>query len=72
MSGKYKIHSIDGREGISKAQAESFLKRHDLKPIKEVHLTKHGNKIISRRYIIQDPALFNEFIKQNKYQHEQA
>ena len=62
MSGKYEIHSIDCREGISKAQAESFLKKHNLKPIKEVHLTKHGNKIISRRYRIQDPALFKEFI----------
>ena len=58
----FEIHSVDFREGLTKTQAESFLKRHDLKPIKEVHLTKHGNKIISRRYRIQDPALFKEFI----------
>ena len=58
----FEIHSVDFREGLTKTQAESFLKRHNLKPVKEVHLTKHGNKIISRRYRIQDPALFKEFI----------
>jgi len=62
MSGKYEIHSVDFREGLSKAQAEAFLKNHNLISIKAVHLTKHGNKIISRRYRIKDPALFKEFI----------
>ena len=53
------LHSVDFRKS-TKAKAYAWLNKHDIHPIKE-HITKDGNKIISRRYRIIDPSLFKTF-----------
>lgn len=53
------LHSVDFRKA-TKAEAKAWLDKHDIFPIKE-HITKEGNKIISRRYRIKDPKLFKTF-----------
>jgi len=60
------IHSVDFREGYPKRQALQWLKKNNIKPIKE-HITKEGRKIISIRYRILDPKLFKSFSTKSHY-----
>jgi hypothetical protein len=58
----YEIHSVDFRHNYTAAQARKWLKKHNYKPIKRVHITKKDGSIVSIRYRIQDPKLFKSFI----------
>jgi len=58
----FEIHSVDFRSGYTTPQAKQWLAKHNLKPIKRVHITKEDGKVVSRRYRIQDPELFKNFI----------
>jgi hypothetical protein len=60
------IHSIDFREGYKKADSIKWLKKNNIKPIKE-DITKEGRKIISIRYRIKDPSLFRSFSTKSIY-----
>lgn len=58
----FEIHSVDFRQNYTTPQARQWLKKHNLQPIKRVHITKKDNVITSRRYRIKDPELFKSFI----------
>ena len=58
----FEIHSVDFRQNYTTPQAKRWLKKHNLQPIKRVHITKKDGVITSRRYRIKDPALFKTFI----------
>ena len=58
----WEIHSVDFRQNYTTPQARKWLKKHNLQPIKRVHITKKAGVITSLRYRIKDPALFKSFI----------
>lgn len=58
----FEIHSVDFRQNYTTPQAKRWLKKHDLQPIKRVHITKKDGVITSRRYRIKDPSIYKSFI----------
>lgn len=58
----FEIHSVDFRHGYTTKQAKQWLKKHNLKPIKPVHIRTKDGITTSLRYRIVDPSEFKSFI----------
>lgn len=58
----FEIHSVDFRHGYTTKQAKQWLKKHNLKPIKPVHIRIKDGITTSLRYRIVDPSEFKSFI----------
>jgi hypothetical protein len=58
----FEIHSVDFRHGYTPKQAKQWLKKHNLKPIKPVHIIVKNGITTSLRYRLVDPSEFKSFI----------